>query len=424
MTSLIEIHGRVLIRVMSGLLTVLVPWNETFAQAVFPINEGKMVFHRYSSFDNYDGQLYVFDFTLRTLVNVSSSWNVDNATNAHFSPDGTKLVFMGVPKGQHTRASWDIYLWNVASDTAPTDLTEGNGVLDQDPKFFPDGLHVAFKHDGDIAIIDIVSKEITTLTTGGNISEKSMEYPTRDGKAILYAEGSGAQSSIYAIDIASKLVTPLVTGPYQNYYPIVKDDTSFLYARWASASNLADQIYLATFAGASYPAAFNVETSDDSDPYPVDSTIVLFSSDRPGGKGGYDLYVGNLATGATRSLSLFNMNTSLQELGSCYTKNSVPLSVRESSGSPPGGATLRQNYPNPFNPETTIEYRLERGGKVTLAVFDLLGREVAVLVNELQTAGEHRARLDARGLRLSSGIYFCRLTAGDRVQTKAMVVVQ
>jgi len=102
----------------------------------------------------------------------------------------------------------------------------------------------------------------------------------------------------------------------------------------------------------------------------------------------------------------------------------VPLSVRESSGSPPGGATLRQNYPNPFNPETTIEYRLERGGKVTLAVFDLLGREVAVLVNELQTAGEHRARLDARGLRLSSGIYFCRLTAGDRVQTKAMVVVQ
>jgi Tol biopolymer transport system component len=393
-------------------------------QVVFPISEGKIVFHRYTDFSNYDGQLYILDFGTREFFNLTTAWDIDNTTNAHFSPDGTKLVFMGVPRGQHTRSSWDIYLWTVGSSTPPENLTQGNGVLDQDPKFFPDGQHVAFKHDGDVAIIDLSTRAMTTLTSGGSISEKSMEYPSADGKKILFAEGDGAQSAIYSIDVTTKVIAPLITEPVQNYYPIVRDDTTFLYARWASTTNAADEIYVSNYAGQSAPAAFNTASADDSDPYPVDSVLVLFSSDRAGGKGGYDLYVGNLSTGATRSLNLFGVNTQLQELGVCYTRNSAPLSVRQGIGQLPRSILLRQNYPNPFNPETTIEYALERADFVKLALYDILGREVAVLVNEFQWPGEHRCALDTTRMRLVSGVYLYRLSAGSEVCARVMVLME
>jgi hypothetical protein len=418
-------HTRVRLRTLTvlALLASCVGMSAS-AQVVFPISQGKIVFHRYTEFSNYDGALYIFDLGNRQLISPSTAWDIDNTTNAHFSPDGAQIVFMGVPRGQHNRASWDIYLWNVGSATPPRNLTEGNGVLDQDPKFFPDGARIAFKHDGDIAILEIATGAVTTLTTGGFLSEKSMEYPTKDGKSIVYAEGEGAQSAIYSIDIATKAVVPLVTEPMQNYYPIVRDDSTFLYARWKSASNHADDIYLASFAGQTGPVAFDTDASDESDPYPVDSALVLFSSTRPGGKGGYDLYVGNLVTGATRSLGLFSLNTPLHELGICYTANTDPLSVRGPSNGLPGSTLLRQNYPNPCNPGTTIEYVVASAGFVELALFDLLGREVAVLVAEDHMPGEYRYTLNSASLSLSSGVYVYRLSTVESTQSRAFVVVR
>lgn len=87
----------------------------------------------------------------------------------------------------------------------------------------------------------------------------------------------------------------------------------------------------------------------------------------------------------------------------------------------PGFVKLSRNYPNPFNPETTIEYTLPRAETVRLVVYDLLGREVARLVDGLQPAGRHSVRFSAG--ELSSGTYVYRLeTAGERhAQTMALV---
>jgi hypothetical protein len=71
---------------------------------------------------------------------------------------------------------------------------------------------------------------------------------------------------------------------------------------------------------------------------------------------------------------------------------------------------LEQNYPNPFNPTTAIRYQLPAAGEVTLAVYDLLGCEVSVLVNERRDAGVHEVNFDASGL--ASGVYLYRLQAG------------
>jgi lysophospholipase L1-like esterase len=83
---------------------------------------------------------------------------------------------------------------------------------------------------------------------------------------------------------------------------------------------------------------------------------------------------------------------------------------------------LGQNYPNPFNPSTTIKYELPAAAVVRLSVFDMLGREVSVLVNERNRAGVHTVRVD--GSYLASGAYVYRLQAGDFVSTKKMLVLE
>lgn len=80
---------------------------------------------------------------------------------------------------------------------------------------------------------------------------------------------------------------------------------------------------------------------------------------------------------------------------------------------------LQQNYPNPFNPSTTIKYQLPKSTEVRLSVFDVLGREVSVLVNERRGAGVHEVKCE--GSNLASGVYFYRLHAGGFVQTKKLV---
>ncbi len=84
--------------------------------------------------------------------------------------------------------------------------------------------------------------------------------------------------------------------------------------------------------------------------------------------------------------------------------------------------SLEQNYPNPFNPSTTIEYNLPQGGFVTLKVYNILGKEVATLVNEQIDAGKHKVDFDASGP--NSGVYFYKIESGSFVGTKKMILLK
>jgi hypothetical protein len=88
----------------------------------------------------------------------------------------------------------------------------------------------------------------------------------------------------------------------------------------------------------------------------------------------------------------------------------------------PGEFRLEQNYPNPFNPATVVSYQLPVVSSVRLEVYDMSGREVAVLVNGSMPAGRHTVRFDASGL--SSGVYVYRLTAGSHSLTKKLTVLK
>jgi hypothetical protein len=98
-----------------------------------------------------------------------------------------------------------------------------------------------------------------------------------------------------------------------------------------------------------------------------------------------------------------------------------PVSAGEQAGLPAVFA-LHQNYPNPFNPATRIRYEVPERTHVTLKVYDLLGREVAALVDGEMGAGKYTASFDGAGR--ASGVYFYRFTAGGFSETKAMVLTR
>jgi hypothetical protein len=108
-----------------------------------------------------------------------------------------------------------------------------------------------------------------------------------------------------------------------------------------------------------------------------------------------------------------------------------PVKVDDKSAHASVGFELMQNYPNPFNPSTKIRYAIPllggaRGGFVSLKVYDLLGNEVATLVNEYKSAGSYEVEFKSTegSPKLASGIYYYRLEVGDYGETKKMVLVR
>ncbi len=102
-------------------------------------------------------------------------------------------------------------------------------------------------------------------------------------------------------------------------------------------------------------------------------------------------------------------------------------SVDERPAQLPQEVSLYPNYPNPFNPETTIQYFLARPGRVVLAIYNVLGQEVVVLVDEVQEAGQHAVTWHARtgeGLPVTSGIYFYKVVTGRQSLTRKMLLLK
>ncbi len=150
--------------------------------------------------------------------------------------------------------------------------------------------------------------------------------------------------------------------------------------------------------------------------------------------GNYLAHVTKLVTGFNSPLGieLVGDTVYIVETGLQYSNNSPKLwqvilptdisaGVNKSSMAPLTFA-LEQNYPNPFNPATTIQFSIAKSSIVNLRVFDVLGREMATLVNGQMNAGGHEVKFDAS--RLSSGIYLYRLTVGNYVETKKMLLVK
>ena len=100
----------------------------------------------------------------------------------------------------------------------------------------------------------------------------------------------------------------------------------------------------------------------------------------------------------------------------------TPTSLAESGNAVPKEYFLSQNYPNPFNPVTIINYQLPVHGRVSLKVYDMLGREIATLVDEVKSTGSYSVKWNAHGT--ASGVYFYRLQAGSFSTTKKLLLLK
>ncbi len=161
---------------------------------------------------------------------------------------------------------------------------------------------------------------------------------------------------------------------------------------------------------------------------------------RLGKSGGY-IWSGNIITASSISSSKIRLNASLYQAtgmsvlawedmrngGGIYAQNinfdgtfGFPSGIQPINGSIPGKYILNQNYPNPFNPSTIISYQIPEHSFVKLSVFDILGREVEILVNENQNPGSYNVKFD--GTKYSSGVYFYKLSAGNFVSTKKFIL--
>ena len=106
-----------------------------------------------------------------------------------------------------------------------------------------------------------------------------------------------------------------------------------------------------------------------------------------------------------------------------FLGNISAVAVEELDAELPSTIALEQNYPNPFNPSTTIEFKVDQAQRVRLSVFDLLGREVAVLIDGVQAAGTYRTSFDARNM--ASGLYLYQLqTETGSTLTKTMMLLK
>jgi hypothetical protein len=113
--------------------------------------------------------------------------------------------------------------------------------------------------------------------------------------------------------------------------------------------------------------------------------------------------------------------SNIHEIGFWYQPGWILTEVEEGEGLPTR-YWLGQNQPNPFNPVTSIRFALPNPGRVTIVLYDVAGREVRTLVDEERPAGWHQTVLNAQGL--ASGIYFCRMTAGEFTDARKLLLLK
>jgi Tol biopolymer transport system component len=289
-----------------------------------PTLNGMMTFHSYSSYDANDSKMYIYDFKTGELTQISKeSWGIKNPMNGSFSPDGTKIVFMGIG----STGTWDIFMYDVTTGKTPVNLTLSGSYRDEDPKYSFDGKNIAFKRDGKLAEYNIASGNITVLTDDSE--ERGMPYFSTDGKTLLFSGGSEKNSYIGLYNFSTGKCNILYNRQdVTEYYPITRDAKTFYYTAHYSETSDYDQLYLGYFSGLSATRLpFCTSDADYSDAATVTGNWLILSSTRSGGKGQYDLYIANAENGAIYSMALYNsgINSSLNELGACYNSNNPTI---------------------------------------------------------------------------------------------------
>jgi sugar lactone lactonase YvrE len=389
------------------------------------------------------GNLYVADCNNHRVLRFNHAASITNGANANVvlgqpnfasSTSATSQSGMSYPRGQAVDASGNLYVVEAGNNRvllfnhAATDTNGQNadGVLGQ-PNFtsntaasYPptqsgmwDPTDVAVDASGNLYVADIYNHRVL-------------------GFANAASDANGANATVVLGQADFTTHTAVTTLSGMNHPAGVAVDTSGnLYVADASNnrvlrfnSNLTLPVELASFTAK--PASVGIMLSWQT---ATEKNNAGFNIERSSDNAAFSNigYVkGNGTTTQSHSYSFTDSKASGEvyyRLKQTDYNGTVTYSKAvEVKAASPTVFTLSQNYPNPFNPSTTISYALPQAGNVTLKVYDVLGREVATLVNENKVAGSYAAMFNAD--KFSSGTYFYKLQAGNFAQTKKMLLVK
>lgn len=227
-------------------------------------------------------------------------------------------------------------------------------------------------------------------------------------------DGGFAHSAWATEDDNHLLVTYETAGRTSKVWSISNPDSVYMTGEYLGPSVFPHHVYVK--GNYAYFAHYldGLRIVNISSPFDL-SEVAFFDSYDPSGSG----YHG--AWGAFPFFVSGKVIISDIETGLYVVRFSPPVTSVGGKGAP-SGFVLRQNHPNPFNPETVISYQVSVVSDVRLNVFDVLGREVAELVEGEQGPGSYSVQWDASTM--PSGVYLCRLVAGGRFETKRMVLVR
>ena len=239
--------------------------------------------------------------------------------NAHFSPDGKSLVFMGI---SNDSGNWDVFVHEIGSGGEPTNLTKKLGGRNEDPKWHPTDNKIVFKHDKKRLVETDGLGTVFNVRVSGDV-EVSMPNYAADGVHLLYSPSGNRKSAIEVANLLSDERNLLYRCGHA-YYPVAEDESSFVFAGNFTAGGKHDQIYRGFIDGReAVPLAFNRGDADTSDPFPIGDGWYFVSSTRQPTCGSYDLFLADAKSGEVLSLSEIcpMINTNRQELGACFWRD-------------------------------------------------------------------------------------------------------
>jgi endo-1,4-beta-xylanase len=212
---------------------------------------------------------------------------------------------------------------------------------------------------------------------------------------LLYSNGRGRPALQWLQSYVTIPVTPTLVSPV--------------------AVNSAPRNPLMVWSSSALATSYHIQVSDNRSfaTFAADTTVADTTL-RLGLLAGATRYYWRVSAGNSNGTSDYTTMASFMT-GDLFSGVQEPVIVPDRFG-------LSQNYPNPFNPTTSFEFQVASSGFVSLKVLDILGREVAVLVNESRQPGTYSERWNASAL--PSGVYFCRMQAGSFVDTKKMILAK
>ena len=296
-----------------------------------------------------------------------------------------------------TLVGFDLATGNIISTLI---ITQGNFLNDVTAS--DDGSKVYISDNSNMYEVDVATNTYTVILQSGWLN--GLFYDGANNRIIFTDDSPAVGSQISAIDLTTKVVTPLIANP--GFWWLDGLTVDHLGNYYVSCWSTPNAIYR-------YDPNF---TSSD-----------LASTEHPNTTGTPHIGAADIFYDQVNNiLAVPNMDGGNNGLGSFDLIPFSQLSTKDRN-SFPEKISLHQNFPNPFNPNTTISYDISKESSVKLTVFDLLGSEIVQLVNQQEQPGSKVVQWDGRnkkGELVNGGVYLYKLEIGDYIETKKMVLLK